>query len=234
LLQNEEEGVTNNGRCPYCLLLSLFSVTIFIPNSLDVLIHFRIEPVAEAIGFNIQIVIHLKSKPELRRHPEILGKPESRIGSNAALPKDDLVDAPRGNPNVRGKLGLAQAHWLQEILEENLTGMDWFKFLMPHNSLTSMVINDLHIIRISAFPTKAYSVPIVNPDTVLAFTVTLQSFKPIGRGNLQILQRNRPIQHPELSQRDSMDVRGKSLRANPVEKFLGVPGLEGTDHMINI
>ena len=51
-----------------------------------------------------------------------------------------------------------------------------------------MVVRQFNVERIAVFPTKTDSVLIVDSNAVLSNPVPLQAFKPIPRGNSQIVQ----------------------------------------------
>ncbi len=46
---------------------------------------------------------------------------------------DDLVNSAWRYADALGKLVLTECHGFDEFLKEDLTGMDWFKFLTHHN-----------------------------------------------------------------------------------------------------
>jgi hypothetical protein len=62
--------------------------------------------------------------------------------------------------------------------------------------VSSVVIDDLDIVSVSLLPDKANPKLIIDPDAVLAVAVPLQSFQPVSRGALQVLERSRGVQHP--------------------------------------
>lgn len=74
--------------------------------------HLVLEPVAESIQRHIEVIVRLKSQPELRRRPKEAGQPERRISGNSTLAEDDFVDPPRWHPNAEGQAILADAHGL--------------------------------------------------------------------------------------------------------------------------
>ena len=90
----------------------------------DLGVTFAIEAVAESVHLSVELVIHLQSEPELRRHLEVTGKAESRVRRESALTQHDLVDAPRRHTDVTREPILAEAHRAEELLEQNLPRMD--------------------------------------------------------------------------------------------------------------
>ncbi len=72
-----------------------------------------------------------------------------------------------------------------------------------------MIVNDFDVMSVVVFrPNKADPELIVNPNTMLTLPVVLESFKPIGRRNPQIVQPCSSIEHPELPESNELDVMG--------------------------
>ena len=70
-----------------------------------------------------------------------------------------------------------------------------------------MVIDDLHVFSAGFCPTKTHPPLIVDPDAVLAATITLEGFETVAGGNFK--PSNRPaisLQMPELIPRHRGDV----------------------------
>src|SRR6266571_160182 len=72
----------------------------------------------------LQIVVRLQSQPEAFRGAEEGGEPQRRIGGERALAEHDLVDAARGHAGSAGERVLADPHGHEELLEQDLAGMD--------------------------------------------------------------------------------------------------------------
>ena len=92
-----------------------------------------------------------------------------------------------------------------------------------------MVVRDLHIVRGAFPPAKAYPILIVDTDAVLAFSVSLESFQMVARGNTQVAQSDGGIEQEQFPKRhdcDTAPLRDPSF----VEEIFGVPVPEGTDH----
>src|SRR5438874_2654071 len=71
-----------------------------------------------------QVEIRLQLHPESLGIAEALRQAYCRICADAALALDDFVDPSRRNADVSRKRVLAQAHRLEEFLEQDLAGMD--------------------------------------------------------------------------------------------------------------
>ncbi len=80
---------------------------------------------------------------------------------------DDLIDAPGGDPEISTQFILADIHWFQEFFVQDFSRMYWLYFF---HFLTSMVINNFHIVRITAFPFETDSPLLVYPNAVLTFS----------------------------------------------------------------
>jgi hypothetical protein len=93
-----------------------------------------------------------------------------------------------------------------------------------------MVINDLNVIRITAFPNKTDAPLLIDPDAELPFSVMMQSLKVVRRWNAQGLKNARCIEHLELDHRRPLD-RLRQLGGEPsVKKLLGLLAFERLDH----
>src|SRR5688572_30456493 len=68
-----------------------------------------------------EVVVTLQIQPELGRSVEGLGKEPGRLGRDAALRLDDLVDALQRNLQVRGQAHLRDVQRLEKLIEQNLS-----------------------------------------------------------------------------------------------------------------
>jgi len=90
---------------------------------------FCLESVSKAILFYFQLVSGLKIQPESLTCTEEPGKPQSSIRGNVSLSVNNFVNATRGNADIFGQPILANAHWAQKLLQEDLARMNWWKLL---------------------------------------------------------------------------------------------------------
>src|SRR5262245_51390387 len=67
----------------------------------------------------MQVEVGLQGHPEARRVAEVLGQAQRRVGADAALAEDDLVDAPRRHAQLARERVLRQAGGFQELLVED-------------------------------------------------------------------------------------------------------------------
>lgn len=93
-------------------------------------------------------------------------------------------------PSVRGQAGFDSGPGADELLVQNLTGMERGQFFRSHDGLL-MVIHDLDAVGIPILPEETNPPLIVDPDAVLAFAGTFQSLKTVGRWCLQIFKDRR-------------------------------------------
>ena len=82
------------------------------------------ERAADSVLLDQQVVPGLEIHPELAAVAEVVREPERRIGRDAPTPQDDLVDAPRRHAEIHGDPVLGDAEGGQELIREDLPGMD--------------------------------------------------------------------------------------------------------------
>ena len=65
---------------------------------------------------------------------------------------------------------------------------------------------------------------------MLSAPITPQHLEPVRRRNPEIFEKGGGVEHPELPERDILDVRTKTLHSLPVEQTLGVSVSKALDH----
>lgn len=130
--------------------------------------------------------MRLKIEPELRFHVEKTPEPEGGIGRDAAPAMDNFIDAPGGDANILGQPILADSHRFQKFRQKDFTGVNGGKIALGHGLTSLMVIDDLDVIRIAAFPDKADAPLLIDSDAVLPFTVMMQRLQIVGRGDAHV------------------------------------------------
>jgi hypothetical protein len=90
---------------------------------------FCFESVSKAILLQFQIVSGLKIQPKSLTCTEEPGKPQSSTRSYAPLPVNNFVNATRGDADTLGQPILADSHWAQKLLQEDLAWVNWWKLL---------------------------------------------------------------------------------------------------------
>lgn len=61
-----------------------------------------------------------------------------------------------------------------------------------------MVINNLDLVSVAGLPAKTHTRLIVDPNTVLAFSISAESLKSIAGWNTQVIERFRGIEKQEF------------------------------------
>lgn len=87
------------------------------------------DPVGIAVLGHVEIVAALQVHPELRRRAEVAGQPGRRVGGDRPFAVDDLVDPPRGYGEALCETILADPHRFEELLAQDLAGVDGVSLL---------------------------------------------------------------------------------------------------------
>jgi hypothetical protein len=93
-----------------------------------------------------------------------------------------------------------------------------------------MIIDDFHLIGISRFPVKADSPSIVDTYAVLPTPISMQKLQPIARWYKQVIQCHGPIQHPQFSECNLLNIVGKLFGKGAVENRFGFLALKRPYH----
>ena len=93
-----------------------------------------------------------------------------------------------------------------------------------------MVVDDLDIASVSVRPPEAYSPPIVDADTELAFSVSRKLFESVARRYAEIIEGLCGVQHVQLYQRSPLDVRREFPGPFPLKHRLCVAVPKAPDH----
>src|SRR2546426_12733410 len=96
--------------------------------------NFRCESVSKSVRLRVELVVHWKPEPKLRRHAEVAGQTQRRIRRDSTLAQDNLIDSTRRNAQLLRKAILSQFHWLQEFLHEDLSRMNRLELSLSHRN----------------------------------------------------------------------------------------------------
>nr|WP_310778989.1 hypothetical protein [Candidatus Palauibacter scopulicola] len=94
-----------------------------------------------------------------------------------------------------------------------------------------MVVDDLDVVRVSGAPEETDPPLLVDANAVLIGPIALQFLQPIARRHPEIRKINGRVEHPELSERASLNVRRQSRNGTALEEALGITVAESLDHL---
>jgi hypothetical protein len=97
-----------------------------------------------------------------------------------------------------------------------------------------MVIRDFHLERVAVPPPKADAPLAVDPDAMLAPSVPLEFFQPVGRRDPKVVQEGGIGQHSKLSKGDFLDILRKPLGKGAVENLFRFLILKASDHAFRL
>jgi hypothetical protein len=93
-----------------------------------------------------------------------------------------------------------------------------------------VVIDNPDLAALAILPNKTNPPLIVDADAVPALAVSLQHFQPVGRGNAQVIEPMRVVQHPQFSPRNLLNSDGKTARTHTTPYRFGFLVSEVEDH----
>src|SRR3546814_17992820 len=74
----------------------------------------------------------------------------------------------------------------------------------------SVVIDDLHVVRIAAAPAEADTPLVVDPDAVLSLAIAFEQLQPVCGRNPQVIERSGGVEHAQLAPGDLLDQIGRA------------------------
>lgn len=93
-----------------------------------------------------------------------------------------------------------------------------------------MIVDEFHIVGITAFPPEAHAPLVGHAYAPLAGAISSELLKAISRQAAQIVERRGCIEHPELAKADVLYVGSPSPNRLALEKSRRVLAAEGSDH----
>lgn len=93
-----------------------------------------------------------------------------------------------------------------------------------------MVIHDLDLIGVAAFPAKANPPLVIDSYAVLSRTIAFERLQPIARRNTQGIEPRRGVKLRQLAPRYRMNAGRQPAHARSIENSRGVAILKGLDH----
>jgi len=195
--------------------------------------HFLVQSVRQGLTRGFEIVPCLEVHPELCLHPKETAQAQRGIRRDPSLPMDNLIDATRRHPDRFGQMVLADLHWLQEILQQDLPRMNRWKVALGHD-LTSVIVDNLHVIGVTVTPHKAHAPLVVDTDAMLSSASMGQRLKAIARRHTEGIQHGSRM---ELFQRACgypLDVLRQVASKLAAEDLFGCLALERFEHAESI
>src|SRR5680860_327587 len=161
----------------------------------------------------------------IRRPPR---STQSRSSAASDVYKRQLIDPLRRNTDIGSYAVLADPHRLDELFEQNFSRMDRGKPLWHHNLL--VVIDDFYVVRVSRPPAKTDPPLPIDANAVLPGAVAVEPLQPVARWNTQVAETLCGVEHTELPQRSSLQLRGQSRNVLAVEEPFGVSAPKAPNH----
>jgi hypothetical protein len=146
---------------------------------------------------------------------------------------DNLIDSSRRDADVLGQAILTDFHRLEELLEQNLPGVNGRKQLLCHGQLL-VVVGDFDVVRITPAPSEADAPLVIDPDAVLSLSIASEPLKPVPWGYSQLPQRLGCIQEQQLPVGLALHVRWQPPRSLALEYLLRLRVMETPDHASTI
>jgi hypothetical protein len=91
---------------------------------------------------------------------------------------DNLVDPPGRDADLSRQAILTDPHGVQKLLEKHFPGMNW-PTPLPHHKASLMVIDYLHIVRVTVKPHESDAPLVIDSNAVLP-KIDLQRVVPVG------------------------------------------------------
>src|ERR1700690_3473770 len=185
------------------------------------------------LRFNTAYLISaLQVQPEMFGGPEKTGQAKGRIGADAPLFENDVIEARCGHVQAFRQFIHRHADWFQKLLAQDLARMDSpvrYSFSDGAQELSLlMIVCDLNVVSAVLAPHETNPVLVVDSDAVLSATVSPQLLQAISRRNHQVVEFECSVKHGEFS-------LGRARRQYPF-RLAGSPDLrrpligESLDH----
>jgi hypothetical protein len=85
-----------------------------------------------------------------------------------------------------------------------------------------MVVDDFNLVGVALPPYEADAILIIDPDTVLAFALSVQRLQPVSGRHAQIIQRHRSMQQEELLEGPDSQIGGNPSASPRLPKCLSI------------
>lgn len=84
-----------------------------------------------------------------------------------------------------------------------------------------MVIDALDLLSLPVVPDKTDSPLVIDSYTPLPSSISPEFLQPISRWDSHVIQSDRPVQHPKLTQGNLLDISGKSAGTLSMKNLFG-------------
>jgi hypothetical protein len=162
------------------------------------------------IAFHLEIVARLQIEPEAVTGSKISSEAKRGIRRYGASAMNNLIDTPSGHTDVLGKTVLRNPEWLQEVEGEDFAGMNWGDLTMGHKRISSVVIDERDVKRVTILPTKADPPLIVNANAMLAGAITFELLQSITGRNAKVFELLGGVDQCELAKHHTLEIARKA------------------------
>ena len=173
-------------------------------------------------------MVGLEIKPHFGRPAEIPFESQGCIHGKGTLTLHYLVDASRWDTNVLGNSVFRKPKRYQEVLAENLAGMNGS--VCFHGG--SVGIDDFDIVRAIRLPAEADAPLVVDADGVLAFAVAFVGFQSVAWRDGEVVEFGDCVKLSEFPQGNTLDGRRERSCLPFLEEGGGLPRCKGADHQV--
>ena len=93
-----------------------------------------------------------------------------------------------------------------------------------------MIIDDFNVMRVSACPAETDAPLVVDANTVLTGSITTQLLESVGWWNAEVKETGSSVEHDELPERNSLEVRRQPTDPLSLEEAFGIEVPEAANH----
>ena len=93
-----------------------------------------------------------------------------------------------------------------------------------------MIVDDFHVVGISVSPSEADAPLVVDTDAELPGAIALQRFQPVGRRGAQVRELDCGVQHIQLAECGTLQLRAEPLGATALKQRFGLAVGKIRDH----
>lgn len=94
-----------------------------------------------------------------------------------------------------------------------------------------MIVDDLNVIGIAVLPAKTDSPLVIDANTVLAGTISLELLQTVPRWDAQVVKLLGGVHQAEFAQHRAVELGGETPDRLALKQALGVPVGEALDHV---